>query len=265
VTEFEFRLHPVGPLLTAGLLLWPRAQAGEVIRFYRDYMAGAPDEVGGAVAFLTAPPAPFVPPDLQGQPVVGVVYCYVGPLDDGEEHARALRAFGSPAVDMIRPMPYPALQQMLDPGFPHGVREYFKVDWLRSLPDESIDTVVAVAEDLPTPFGQLILCPLGGAVSRSAAADIALSVVDAPWLYFCLSMWMDPGEDECNTAWARRLAASMSDIGVGTTVANFVAEDEAGRLRASYGQEKYPRLVELKRRWDPDNLFRLNQNISAQA
>ena len=265
VTEFEFRLHPVGPLLTAGLLLWPRAQSGEVIRFYRDYMAGAPDEVGGAVAFLTAPPAPFVPPDLQGQPVVAVVYCYVGPLEAGEEHARPLRGFGSPTVDMIGPMPYTALQQMLDPGFPHGIREYFKVDSLRSLPDASIDTLVAVAEELPAPFGQLILCPLGGAVSRSATADIALSVVDAPWLYFCLTMWMDPAEDERNTAWARRLAASIRDIGVGTTVANFVAEDEAGRLRASYGQEKYRRLAELKRRWDPDNLFRLNQNIPAQA
>jgi FAD/FMN-containing dehydrogenase len=265
VTEFEFRLHPVGPLLTAGLLLWPRAQSGEVIRFYRDYMASAPDEVGGAVAFLTGPPAPFVPPDLQGQPAVGVVYCYVGPLDAGEEHARALRGFGSPAVDMIGPMPYTALQQMLDPGFPHGVREYFKVDSLRSLPDESIDTLVAVAEELPAPFGQLILCPLGGAVSRSATADIALSFVDAPWLYFCLSMWMDPDQDERNAAWARRLAASVRDIGVGTTAANFVAEDEADRLRASYGEQKYLRLAELKRRWDPDNLFRLNQNISAQA
>jgi FAD/FMN-containing dehydrogenase len=250
VTEFEFRLHPVGPLLTAGLLLWPR-----------DYMANAPDEVGGAVAFLTAPLAPFVPPELQGQPVVGVVYCYVGPLDDGEEHARALRVFGSPAVDVIGPMPYTALQAMLDPGFPHGVREYFKVDSLRSLPDESIDTLVTVAGELPAPFGQLILCPLGGAVSRSATADIALSVADTPWLYFCLSMWMDPAEDERNIAWTRRLAASMRDIGVGTAVANFVAEDEAGRLRASYGEEKYARLAELKRHWDPDNLFRLNQNI----
>jgi FAD/FMN-containing dehydrogenase len=262
VTEFEFRLHPVGPLLTAGLLLWPRARAGEVIRFYRDYMASAPDEAGGAVAFLTAPPAPFVPPELQGQPAVGVVYCYIGPLDDGQQHARALRTFGSPPVDMIAPMPYTALQKILDLGFPHGVREYFKVDWLRSLPDKSIDTLVAVAGELPAPFGQLILCPLGGAVSRSAAADMALSAIDAPWLYFCLPMWMDPGEDERNITWARRLAASMRDVGVGTTMANFVAEDEAGRLRASYGEQKYARLVEVKRRWDPGNLFRLNQNIN---
>ena len=129
------------------------------------------------------------------------------------------------------------------------------------LPDKSIGTLAAVAEELPAPFGQLILCPLGGAVSRSATADIALSVADTPWLYFCLSMWMDPAEDERNITWTRRFAASMRDVGVGTTVANFVAEDETDRLRASYGKEKYARLVELKRRWDPDNLFRLNQNI----
>ena len=260
-TEFEFRLHPAGPLLTAGLLLWPRAQAGEVIRFYRDYMAGAPDEVGGAAAFLTAPPAPFVPPDLQGQPVVAVVYCYVGPLDDGEEHARALRAFGSPAVDMIGPMPYTALQGMLDPGFPHGVREYFKIDSLRSLPDESIDTLVAVAGELPAPFGELILCPLGGAVSRSAAAGIALTVAGTPWLYFLPVDVDGPRRGRAQHRLGPPARGVDNRHRAGTAAANFIAEDEAGRLRASYGQEKYARLAELKRRWDPDNLLRLNQNI----
>lgn len=162
---------------------------------------------------------------------------------------------------MIGPMPYTALQGMLDPGFPRGVREYFKIDSLRSLPDESIDTLVAAAGELPAPSGELILCPPGGAVSRSAAADIALSVAGTPWLYFCLPMWTDPAQDERNSAWARQLAASITDIGAGTAAPNFIAEDEAGRLRASYGQEKYARLAELKRRWDPGNLFRLNQNI----
>src|SRR5580700_95196 len=138
VTEFEFRLHPVGPLLTAGLLLWPRAQAGEVIRFYRDYMASAPDEVGGAVAFLTAPPAPFVPPELQGQPVVVVVYCYVGPLDDGEEHARALRALGSPAVDMIGPMPYTAAPGDARSGLPARGPRVFQ-DRLAAVADRRVD------------------------------------------------------------------------------------------------------------------------------
>jgi FAD binding domain/Berberine and berberine like len=263
VTEFQFCLHPVGPILTAGMLLWPRAQAGEVIRFYREFIAEAPDEVGGGVALITAPPEPFVPAELQGQPAVGVIYCYIGPPADGEEAARPLREFGSPAVDVVQPMPYVALQSMLDGGMPPGVREYFKVDWLRSLPDETIDTVVAQADELPAPFGQLILAPMGGAVSRSGAKEMALSVPDAPWLYFCLSMWMDPAEDQRNTAWARGFPAAMREFGLGTGFPNFIEPDEGNRLRVSYGDEKYARLVEVKRRWDPENLFRLNQNIVA--
>jgi FAD/FMN-containing dehydrogenase len=265
VTEFQFGLHRVGPILTAGMLVWPRAQAGEVIRFYRDFMAQAADEVGGGVALLTAPPEAFVPAELQGQPAVGVIYCYIGPVAEGEEAARPLREFASPAVDLVQPMPYVALQSMLDPGMPHGIHEYFKVDWLSSLPDEAIDTVVAHAEQLPAPFGQMILAPMGGAVSRSAAKDIALSVVDAPWLYFCLAMWMDPTQDQRNVAWARSFAAAMHEFGFGTAFSNFIEPDEGGRLQASYGDQKYKRLVELKQRWDPQNLFRLNQNIVSGA
>ncbi len=261
VTEFEFGLHPVGPILAAGMLLWPRAQAGEVIRFYRDYMATAPDEVGGGVALLTAPPEPFVPAELQGKPAIGIVYCYVGPVAEGEAAVQPLREFGSPAVDLVQPMPYVALQGMLDAGNPTGIREYFKVDWLGSLSDEAIDTVVEQGEQLPAPFAQLILAPMGGAVSRSATKDMALSAVDAPWLYFCLSMWMDPAEDERNRAWARGFADAMREFGCGKAFSNFIEPDEGDRLRASYGEEKYERLVDCKRRWDPKNLFRLNQNI----
>jgi FAD binding domain len=156
VTEFVFALHPVGPFVSGGMLLWPRSQAREVIRFYRDFIAEAPDEVAGGVALLTAPPLPFVPEDVQGKPVVGVIYCYVGDLEAGEKAAGRLREFGSPAMDLIQPMPYVALQSMLDPGNPRGIHEYFKVDWLGSLPDEAIDTLVAEGEQLPAPFGQLI-------------------------------------------------------------------------------------------------------------
>jgi FAD/FMN-containing dehydrogenase len=261
VTEFVFALHPVGPLLTAGMLLWPRAQAREVIRFYRDFMAEASDEVAGGVALLTAPPLPFVPEDVQGKPVVGVIYCYVGDVEAGEAAARPLRDFGSPAMDLIQPMPYVALQSMLDPGNPRGIHEYFKVDWLATLPDEAIDTVVNEGERLPAPFGQLILAPMGSAVSRSSGKDMALTVPDARWMYFCLALWMDPTEDDTNKAWARGFAAAMKPFGLGTAFSNFIEPDEGDRLRASFGEEKYARLIEVKRRWDPQNLFRMNQNI----
>jgi FAD/FMN-containing dehydrogenase len=264
VTAFEFALHPVGPILTGGMLLWPRAQAGEVIRFYRDFIAQAPNQVGGGVALLTAPPEPFVPADLQGQPAVGVVYCYVGSLAEGEKAAQPLREFASPAVDLVQPMPYVALQSMLDAGMPTGVREYFKVDWLASLSDEAVDAVVAHAEELPAPFGQLILAPLGGAASGSDK-DIALSVVDADWMYFCLAMWTDPAQDDGNRDWARGFASAMAAFGLGTAFANFIEPDEGDRLRASYGEEKYARLLDVKRRWDPENHFRLNQNIAVNG
>jgi hypothetical protein len=204
-----------------------------------------------------------VPEEARGQPAVGVIYCYVGDPEQGLEAARPLREFGSPVVDLIGPMPYTALQQLLDAGNPHGIHEYFKVDWLKALPDEAIDVVVEQAEQLPAPFGQLILAPMGGAVGRRAGADVALSILDAPWMYFCLSMWMDSGEDARNTEWARGFAAAMKPFGVGGTYPNFIEPDEGvARLKESFGPDKYERLVAVKREWDPDNVFRINQNIS---
>ena len=262
VTEFEFRIHPVGPIVMGGMLVYPRERAGEVLRFYRDFIEKAPAEVGGGAALITAPPEEFVPEQLRGQPAMGIVFIYVGSIEDGDAAVRPLREGTNPVVDLVQPMPYVALQQMLDAGNPTGVREYFKVDWLNELPDEAIDLAVEQAERLPAPFGQLILAPQGGAMGRTNGSDGALNAPDAPWAYFCLSMWMDPSEDDQNRDWARGFAEAMRAYEVGTPYPNFIAADEgSARLRSSYGPEKYERLLALKRQWDPDNLFRLNQNI----
>ena len=262
VSEFEFRLHPVGPIVLGGMLVYPRERAKEVLRTYRDFIEQAPDEVGGGAALITAPPEEVVPEAVRGQPAMGIVFIYVGPVEEGEEAVRPLREGTDPLLDMIQPMPYVALQQMLDAGNPRGVRESFKVDWVRELPDEAIDEIVAQAERLPAPFGQLILAPQGGAMSRTNGDAMALNAPDAPWAYFCLSMWMDPAEDDQNRDWARGFAQAMKSYEVGTPYPNFIAADEGNaRLRSSYGPEKYERLLALKRQWDPDNLFRLNQNI----
>src|SRR3989442_1176808 len=130
VTEFEFRVHPVGPIITGGMLLYPRARAKEVLRFYRDFIAEGPDQVGGGAALITAPPEDFIPEELRGQPALVIVFSYIGSIEDGEEAVRPLRESTGPVVDIVQPMPYVALQQMLDAGNPRGVREYFKVDWL---------------------------------------------------------------------------------------------------------------------------------------
>ncbi len=263
VTEFEFRIHPVGPIVAGGMLLYPREQARDLIPIYRDFMAAAPDEVGGGLALITAPPEEFVPEEVRGQPAVGIVYCYVGPPEEGEEAIKPLREATNPVLDIVQPMPYAALQQMLDAGNPTGIREYFKIDWLEDLPDEAIDVVIEQAEEMPAPFGQLILAPMGGAVSRTDNDALALTVPDAPWAYFCLTMWMDPPADDRNVAWTRGFAEAMAPFSLGRLAfPNFIETDDApnARVRESYG-DKYERLVELKDKWDPGNAFRLNQNI----
>jgi FAD/FMN-containing dehydrogenase len=263
VTEFEFRVHPVGPIVTAGMLLYPRERAREVLRLYRDFIAQAPDEVLGGAALMTAPPEPFVPADVQGKPAIAIVFLYVGSIEDGQEAARPLREQTNPVIDLIQPMPYVAVQQMLDAGNPYGIHEYFKIDWLRELTDEAIDTALEQAERMPAPFAQLILAPMGGAVARGNG-DMALTTPEAGWAYFALTMWMDPSEDEDNKAWTRGFAEAMRHFGLGTAAfPNFISADEGlDRLRVTYGPEKFDRLTELKRKWDPENVFRMNQNIA---
>jgi berberine-like enzyme len=163
-------------------------------------------------------------------------------------------------------MPYVAVQQMLDGGNPFGIREYFKIDWLESIPDEAVDVIVEQAEHMPAPFAEIILAPMGGNVGHTDPSSRALNIPHAKWAYFCLTMWMDPRDDDPNRAFTRGFADAMKDFGIGTgAFPNFIepGESDAGaRLRASYGAEKYERLVELKNKWDPDNVFRLNQNIA---
>jgi len=264
VTEFVFDLHPVGPIVMGGMLAFPRPQAREVIRAYRDFMAQAPDQVCGGLALITTPPEDFVPEEARGKPAVGIVFAYVGPPEEGEAALRPLRdSLPAPVLDMVQPMPYVAVQQMMDAGNPFGIREYFKIDWLHSLPDEAIDVIVEQAEDMPAPFAEVILAPMGGAVGRTDPGARALNIPDAQWAYFCLTMWMDPAENDRNIAWTRKFAEAMQPFGIGTAAfPNFIEVGESdSRLRRSYGDANYARLVEVKSKWDPDNLFRLNQNI----
>jgi FAD/FMN-containing dehydrogenase len=262
VTEFEFRLHPVGPIVFAGMILHPRAAAGELLRFYRDFMERAPDEVGGGLAFLTAPPEEFVPEHARGKPACGVILVYVGDPQAGEEAFRPLLEWGDPWLTMVQPMPYVAVQQMIDAGNPWGISEYFKVDYLNELSDEAIDAAVDKAAEVRSPFTQLIFAPLGGAVARTDRRTMALNLPDARWCYFCLAMWWDEAEAEREIAWARSFMETMRPWAANKAPPNFISTDEgAERLRASYGDDKFERLVAVKDKYDPHNVFALNQNI----
>lgn len=152
VTSFEYRLHPVGPIVLGGMLMYPAERAGEVLRFYRDFIAEAPDELGGACAFVTAPPEPFVPEPVQGSQVFAVVVCYFGSIEEGEEAIRPLKEFEPPAMDMVGPMPYTVLQSLLDPGNPPGLQNYWKAGFLHELPDEAVDTLVKHAQKVTSPL-----------------------------------------------------------------------------------------------------------------
>jgi FAD/FMN-containing dehydrogenase len=265
VTELTFDLHPVGPTLFGGMMLWPRSEAQRIGRAYRDFMAGAPDEVGGGLALISAPPMPFIPEELQLQPAVGVIYLYVGPVEDGEQAIAPIREL-APVVEVLAPLPYVGFQQLLDEGSPKGAHEYFRIDWLKELSDEALDAAIEHANACPSPMTQVVFEPLGGAMDRMDRSSMALSVPDAPWAYHCLGLWPDAMPDEPNVEWVRAFSEVMKPFAIGAAYPNFVADDEGTeRLISAYGPEKYGRLVALKDRYDPGNLFALNQNIPPSA
>ena len=265
VTAFHFRLHPVGPIVLGGMLMFPAQLAGELVRFYRGFMADAPDELGSGLAFISAPPADFVPEPVRGKPVVGCVVCWCGDPAEGEEVVRPLREFGPPAIDMVQPMPYVALQAMLEPGNPKGMQNYWTADFLAELPDEAIDVFLEHATNPVSPISQVLLVPGGGAVARVDEEATAFGQRQAPWNVHYLSMWADPADSEANIAYTRGIASAMKPWSTGRVYLNYIGDEGIGRVEAAFGTEKYARLQALKDEWDPENLFRHNQNIPPTA
>ena len=262
VTRFDFRASPLGPVLLGGMVLYPHEAAVDVVRHYREFMAQAPDEVNGAAAFISAPPEPFVPEPVRGRPVLGLVVVYAGDVAEGQEVLRPLLEFGSPMVTLVQPMPYTAIQRMLDLANQPGMRNWWTADFLRELPDEGIEAIAERTARVPSPMTQVILCPGGGALARVPREATAFDLRDAPWNVHFLSMWPDPSDDERNIAWTRDLAGSVKPYAAAGAYLNFLGDEGADRVRASFGPDKYDRLVALKDRYDPDNLFCLNQNIA---
>jgi FAD/FMN-containing dehydrogenase/pimeloyl-ACP methyl ester carboxylesterase len=261
VTRFDLRLHPIGPIVLGGMLLYPAAQAPAVLAGFRDAMTDAADEVGAGVALFTAPCADFVPEPLRGRPVAGVVLCHAGPVEDGERALRPLRAVGSPALDMVAPMPYVALQRLIDPGYPSGLRNHWTGDFLERLPDEAIAILSRLHLAAPSPLTQILTLPGGGAASRVPDGTMAIGQRRAPFNLHITSMWRDAADDEANIAWTRELSAAMRPYTTGRVYVNFIGDEGRDRVVASFGSPGYARLQALKRRYDPENVFRASQNI----
>jgi FAD/FMN-containing dehydrogenase len=257
VTQFEYRLHEVGPMATAGMVLWPMEQAGDVVRFYRDWMEGAPDEVSGGAAVLVAPPEEFVPAPLQGKPV-----CAVIPISFGDpELLRPIREFGSPFADLVGPMPYLEVQNLLEPSSPWGFLNYWKAEAVPELSDDVIDLNLEHSERIGSPRTVTFFQPLGGALGRLPADATAITPNAGRWVVHALALWETDAESEYELAWVRKWGEFMEPHVRAGVPLTFSADTGDERVQATFGEEKYARLVALKDKYDPENLFRLNQNI----
>jgi FAD/FMN-containing dehydrogenase len=264
VTGFEFRLHEVGPLLYGGMMLFPIDAAVDLLKAYRGFMDDAPDEICGGSAILCAPPEEFVPEPVRGKPVLAIIACYIGPVEAGERAFAPLREWG-PALEMLGPMPYTAIQSLIAPGNPPGRHHYWKAGLLEELSDEAIETFVARASDVISPFTATLMLPLGGAFARVDEDSTPLAYRRAKWDYHLLSQWADPSETERHVEWARDFDRAMSEYAEEGVYVNFTGDPSRSAVEAGFGPEKYARLVEVKRAYDPENVFRSNTNIPPDA
>ena len=250
VTTFEYRLHPVSTMY-GGMLVYPVARAREVLRLYRDLAAKAPDELTMFAGLMSAP---------DGTPIVAVLVGYNGPASAGEAAIKPLRDLG-PVADQVSTLPYPALNSMLDEGFPHGLHVYWRSDFLKALPDEAIDTLCERFSSVTSPLSALLIEQFGGAVARVPAGDSAFAQRDALFNLAVIARWTDPATAGSHVDWARRSSEAMRPFASGGVYVNYLGDEGEERIRAAYGAEKYAKLVAIKKRYDPTNLFRLNQNI----
>jgi FAD/FMN-containing dehydrogenase len=260
VTRFDFRLHELGPIVLAGLLLWPAQRAAEVLQGWRDYVDGAPDELSTGCAMLTAPPEEFVPDHLKGKTAIGMPVMYVGDPDEGANVVKGLKDL-APEVDLIQPMPYTVFQSLLDPSAPPGKRNYWRGEYLGGLSDDAITTYLGHAPALAAagfPLSQMIIFRIGQGVSSVPDESAAFSHREANYLLHPILAWDDPKDDQPLMDAARAFCDAMQPFGTGGAYLNFTPED---RVRDAFGDAKYKRLVDLKDRYDPDNVFRMNQNI----
>jgi FAD/FMN-containing dehydrogenase len=251
VTSFQYRLHEVSTIF-GGLVIHPRSAAPNVLRFHRDFITSAPEELTSYAALLTLP---------DGTPVVAMATCYCGDLQEGERVLRPLREFGTPLADMMQPMPYTGMQALFGPSFPWNNRNYWKSAYLRELPDAAIETLIEQANRCPSPLSMAIVEYYGGAVSRVAAEATAFSHREANFNVLLVAQWQEVAEDTRNVQWARESWEAISPWASSAVYMNALsAGEEADVVRAAYGVN-YARLAALKAQFDPKNLFRLNQNI----
>jgi FAD/FMN-containing dehydrogenase len=261
VTRFTLQMHPVGPLVLGGMLLYPAEMSATVLKSWRDFILTAPDEAGGGVAFITAPPLDFVPESLRGQPVAAVIPFYAGDPAEGQRVLAPVLEFGPPAANLTQPMPYTAMQQLIDAANPSGLPNYWRADFYDSLPDEAVDTLVEITGRPVSPLTQIIVTPGGGAAARVPDDATAFGIRSASFSIHYLSMWADPAQTQANIAYTREVNTAMKRWAAGRVYLNFIGDEGPQRIEEAFGPDKFLRLRRLKSAWDPDNVFHHNHNI----
>jgi FAD/FMN-containing dehydrogenase len=264
VTSFEFQLHPVGPEVLSGLVIHPLDAARGTLRFLRDFLPTTPEEFACWFVMRKAPPLPFLPTEWHGKEILALAMCYSGDIKEGERIAAPLRNFGKPIADVVAPHPYTAWQTILDPLLTPGFRNYWKSHDFAEVSDGLIDVLIAHARTIPDPNTEIAFAQLGGAVSRVPSDATAYSHRDGQFVLNVHGRWEDPSKDAQCIGWARDLFTAAAPFATGAVYVNFLTQDEEGRIKAAYGRN-YERLARIKERYDPRNLFRVNQNIRPMA
>src|SRR6266576_2530971 len=260
VTSFTFKLHPID-MLYGGPTLYELSETADVMKWYRDLIPSAPDDLNGFFAFLTVPPAPPFPEHLHMKKMCGVVWAYAGPQEKAEQTFKPIRAFKKPALDFVGPIPHPALQSMFDALYPPGLQWYWRADFVNELSDDAIAQHVPFGEALPTMHSTMHMYPIDGAASRVGKTDTAWNYRDAKWAQVIVGVDPDPANKDKIVAWTKSYYDAVHPYSAGGAYVNFLMGDEGEeRVKKTYAGN-YERLVSIKDKYDPDNFFRVNQNI----
>jgi hypothetical protein len=260
ITSFVFKLHPISTVV-AGPMLWPMEKAKEVMQWYREYITQAPDEINGFFAFLTVPPGPPFPEELHTRTMCGIVWCYTGPAHQADAiFAPVRRVAGGPALDLVGPLPHPALQAMFDPLYPPGLQWYWRADFVNELNDEAIDLHIQYGSQLPSLQSTMHLYPINGAAGRVGKQDTAFSYRDATWGEVMVGVDPDPANAGLIKDWTIAYWEALHSHSAGGAYVNMMMDEGADRIRAAY-RDNYDRLVAVKTTYDANNLFHVNQNI----
>lgn len=259
VVSFKFRIHPAG-LVYGGPMLWRLDESVNILKFYRDYIVTAPDHVYAYFAFLTVPPVPAFPQELHLEKMCGLVWCVLGDVQDAARVVDMFRQFSTPALDYTSQMPFSSLQAMFDPLYPKGLQWYWKTHFVREMPDEAVKLNEEFARRLPTPHSTMHLYPIDGAVHSKGSSDTAFASRDANWAQVIVGVDPDPGSRDLLVTWAREYWEAVRPFASDGAYVNFMMDEGNERVRASYGNN-YDKLESIKRKYDTQNIFRVNQNI----